>query len=199
VISSLNASNNGIIHLNQDGVIRSIGFNELGEPTILDYRQLDPGQIQTFISSTKKEYQMANYESHILWDKFESTDGRDILNITQLLHPAQMPPRRSITSPRDNLLPRVTFASKCSQLTCRYPSDCAHTVVVKENGDQEECYTCTVIGNGVGDTFKGFCHRWEPDNALYNGPSTSSLMKYLKSLPVSGGKREEEDGGASKE
>ena len=82
----------GFLQLGPDGVVRSFGWSDSGELTVVDYRQLDPGQIRTWINTiTAGRHEVAGEEPDLSWDdEFESVDGRDVIDDDQLLHPDQV-------------------------------------------------------------------------------------------------------------
>ena len=74
-------SNEGFLHLGGDGVFRS--FNSHRE--VIDYKQLSPEQIELVVKSTKELIDAESFKK--LDEKMQGVDGRDVIDVEQLLHP----------------------------------------------------------------------------------------------------------------
>lgn len=134
-VAQLRQEDDGLIHLADDGVLRSYAANG----TVLDARQLDNAQIMAFIKDRERHPNMTPSILQHFHDVFQGVSGFDVTDPDHLLNPpAELrPPRlsnRQVSPPQSRHVAgeilstfrhyRKRAPPLCNEATCNSKSDC---------------------------------------------------------------------------
>ncbi|KAI9170566.1 Lactobacillus up-regulated protein [Paramyrothecium foliicola] len=126
VVQSLDLDPNGVISVDDDGVMRSFSANG----TVIDYHQLDPEQLESFAKSQLAAWENIDMdvpESVKALAEGDFADGRELLDHDLLHHPAHGPNlagRSKYIKEREVLDELNNFQKRCVGTGCGSLADC---------------------------------------------------------------------------